>query len=136
MLGTLTRLGVASVVFLVVAAGLASSVNAVDILQPGCQAGASTKFCQDVNAGKNTDRILGPTGIVTKITQTITYIAGAIAVVMVILGGLQYALSGGSPGKDGSGGVAGAKKTILYALVGLVVTIFSQLIVSFVLSKF
>jgi len=131
MLGTLTRLGVASVVFLVVAAGLASSVNAVDILQPGCQAGASTKFCQDVNAGKNTDRILGPTGIVTQITQTIIYITGAISVIMIVIGGLKYVLSAGD-----SSGVQSAKNTILYAIIGLVVTLFAQVIVSFVLSKF
>lgn len=108
----------------------AVTVRAVDVLQPGCQAGASTQFCKDVNENKNTDRILGPTGIVTQVTQTIIYITGAISVIMIVVGGLKYVLSGGD-----SSGVQSAKNTILYAIIGLVVTLFAQVIVSFVLSK-
>ncbi len=108
----------------------AGTVRAVDVLQPGCQAGASTQFCKDVNENKNTDRILGPTGIVTQITQTIIYITGAISVIMIVIGGLKYVLSAGD-----SSGVQSAKNTILYAIIGLVVTLFAQVIVSFVLSK-
>ena len=111
-------------------AGFAGAVRAVDVLQPGCQAGADTQFCKDVNENKSTDRILGPEGLVTQITQTIIYITGAISVIMIVIGGLKYVFSAGD-----SPGVQSAKNTILYAIIGLVVTLFAQVIVSFVLSK-
>jgi hypothetical protein len=105
-------------------------VQAVNVLEPGCSAGVNTKYCQDVNEGKDSDRILGPDGIVTKISQTVIYLTGAISVIMIVIGGLKYVLSAGD-----SAGVQSAKNTILYAIVGLVVTLFAQSIVSFVLSK-
>ena len=111
-------------------AGSAGTAQAVDVLQPGCQAGAGTQFCKDVNENKSTDRILGPEGLVTQITQTIIYITGAISVIMIVIGGLKYVFSAGD-----SAGVQSAKNTILYAIIGLVVTLFAQVIVIFVLSK-
>lgn len=58
-------------------------------------------------------------------------VVGIIAVVMIIIGGVKYITSGGD-----SGNVTGAKNTILYAIIGLVVVALSQLIVRFVLSSF
>lgn len=57
-------------------------------------------------------------------------IVGVIAVVMIIIGGLKYITSGGD-----SGNITGAKNTILYAIIGLVVVALAQFIVQFVLSK-
>ncbi len=82
---------------------------------------------QDANGSRG---LLGPEGIITKITQLIVYFTGAISVIMIIVGGFKYVLSGGD-----SNGVQSAKNTIMYALIGLVVAIFSQVIVSFVLSR-
>jgi multisubunit Na+/H+ antiporter MnhB subunit len=48
----------------------------------------------------------------------------------VIVGGVFYMLSQGDPGK-----VARAKNTILYALIGLIVSLLSFAIVNFVLEK-
>jgi len=73
---------------------------------------------------------INPEGLVTQITQTIIYITGAISVIMIVIGGLKYVFSAGD-----SAGVQSAKNTILYAIIGLVVTLFAQVIVSFVLSK-
>jgi hypothetical protein len=53
-----------------------------------------------------------------------------VAVVMIIIGGLKYITSGGD-----SGNVTGAKNTILYAIIGLVIVALAQFIVRFVLSK-
>ena len=58
-------------------------------------------------------------------------IVGAVAVVMVILGGFRYVVSGGS-----EAGVKSAKNTILYALIGLVFVLLAQAIVNFVLVQF
>lgn len=57
-------------------------------------------------------------------------IVGIIAVVMIIVGGLKYITSGGD-----SGDITGAKNTILYAVIGLVVVALAQFIVHFVLTK-
>ncbi len=57
-------------------------------------------------------------------------IVGVIAVIMIIIGGLKYITSGGD-----SGNITGAKNTILYAIIGLVVVALAQIIVRFVLTK-
>lgn len=56
--------------------------------------------------------------------------AGLMSVVFVALGGLKYSLSSGDPTQ-----VKQAKETILYALVGLVLSISAFTLVSFVLGK-
>ncbi len=53
-------------------------------------------------------------------------VAGSLALVMIIVGGINYSTSMGDPGK-----VAKAKNTILYAVIGLVVVIFAFAITSF-----
>jgi len=54
---------------------------------------------------------------------------GILAVIMIIWGGIRYVLSGGD-----SGAVSSAKKTILYAVVGLIVAILAYAIVNFVIT--
>lgn len=90
-----------------------------------------TDFCDSVDSESTRgDRILGPNGIITQITQVVIFLTGAISVIMVIIGGFRYTLSGGD-----SNATKGAKDTIMYAVIGLVVVIFSQVIVTFVLSR-
>lgn len=74
--------------------------------------------------------IVGEAGLMTKIVQTLVYITGAVAVIMVMVGGFKYMLSNGD-----SNGIQSAKNTILYALVGLVVAVSGQMIVSFVIAR-
>jgi hypothetical protein len=69
-------------------------------------------------------------GIIADILNIISLIAGFIAVVMIIVGGFRYVVSGGN-----DQAVAGAKNTILYALIGVVVLILAQAIVHFVLGQ-
>ncbi len=57
-------------------------------------------------------------------------IAGAVAMLMIALGGLRYVLSRGD-----ANGVKSAKETIIYAAVGLVVTMTAYGIVTFALSR-
>ncbi len=53
-----------------------------------------------------------------------------IAVIMIIIGGIRYIISNGD-----QNAVTGAKNTILYAIVGLVIAIFGWAIVNFVLDE-
>jgi hypothetical protein len=68
--------------------------------------------------------------LITQIINVFSVIVGIIAVVMIIWGGLKYITSGGD-----SGNVTGAKNTILYAIIGLIIVALAQFIVRFVLSK-
>ncbi len=55
--------------------------------------------------------------------------SGVIAVIMVVYGGIQYVTSTGNPQ-----GIAKAKTTILYSIIGLLVVLFATAIVNTVVS--
>ncbi len=57
-------------------------------------------------------------------------IIGAIAVIMIVIGGIKFSGSQGEPQ-----GVAKAKSTIIYAVIGLIVSILAVTIVNFVLGR-
>ena len=65
------------------------------------------------------------------IVNTLLFIAGAVAVIMIILGGFRYMTSNGDQAD-----VKAAKDTILYSVVGLVVAIISFALVQFVIGIF
>ena len=73
--------------------------------------------------------LIGPTGVFTQITNTVLYAVGIISVIMLIYGGLRYVLSGGDSKK-----VTDAKNTILYAIIGLIISILAFAIVNFVIN--
>jgi hypothetical protein len=75
----------------------------------------------------------GTSGVGTLIDEVInvfSWLVGGISVIMIIYGGFRYVTSGGN---DAS--VSGAKNTIIYALIGLVIVALAQVIVHFVLAK-
>jgi len=67
---------------------------------------------------------------IKSIINVLSAVAGAAAVIMIIVGGFRYVTSAGNPE-----GAKSARNTILYAVVGLVVIALAQLIVHFVLNK-
>lgn len=62
------------------------------------------------------------------IANTLLFLVGAIAVIMIIIGGLRYVTSGGD-----QAGVNSAKNTILYAIIGVIVAFAGYAIVNFVI---
>lgn len=68
--------------------------------------------------------------LISNIINVFSAIIGAIAVIMLIYGGLQFGIGGNDPGKVGN-----ARNTITYALVGLVVVGVAQFLVQFVLNR-
>ena len=64
---------------------------------------------------------------VGKIMGGIFGLMGSIAVVVVIVGGLQYVLSAGDPKRT-----ARAKETILYAVIGIVISLSAYAIVTYI----
>ncbi len=75
--------------------------------------------------------LFGDGGLFQKIANVLIYIIGAISVLMVIIGGLRYVLSAGNPSAT-----SGAKDTILYAIIGVIVAALAFAIVNFVVGKF
>lgn len=78
-----------------------------------------------------TENLFGQTGIFRTITNVLLFILGAISVIMIIIGGLRYVISGGN-----ATAVTAAKNTILYAIVGVIVALLAYAIVNFVLDSF
>ena len=75
--------------------------------------------------------LFGSAGIFTTVSNVMLFLVGAISVIMIIIGGLRYVISGGN-----SGNVTAAKNTILYAVVGLIISIMAYAIINFVISSF
>ena len=73
--------------------------------------------------------LFGDAGIITTITNTLLFVVGALAVIMIIFGGIRYATSGGN-----AANVTAAKNTILYAIVGLIIAFLAFAAVNWVLS--
>ena len=109
---------------LVVFAVPAAAVNPVEQV---CKDASGSPVCE---AGQSNNSILGANGFMTKIVQMFVYIAGVISVIGLTVAGLQYTMANGDPGA-----IQTAKNSALYSLVGLLVAVFAQAIVSFVLSK-
>jgi hypothetical protein len=65
-----------------------------------------------------------------RIINIISVIVGVIAVIMIIYGGFRYITSGGKPES-----VKGARDTILYGIIGLIIVALAQIIVKFVLRE-
>lgn len=87
-----------------------------------------------VNSAKGDDQpafLFGNSGVFSQISNVLLFIVGAIAVIMIVIGGLRYVISGGD-----SSQVQAAKNTILYALVGVIVAILAYAAVNFVVSSF
>ena len=74
-------------------------------------------------------QLVGKEGVFTQITNTVLYAVGIISVIMLIYGGLRYVVSGGDSKK-----VTDAKNTILYAIIGLIISILAFAIVNFVIN--
>lgn len=77
------------------------------------------------------DNLFVAGGIFQQISNTLIFLVGAIAVIMLIIGGLRYVTSNGE-----STSIKGAKDTITYAIIGIIVAILSFAVVSFVIGRF
>lgn len=101
-----------------------SAGKAMQVMALTAQEGAAAARADGMPAD-----LVGPEGIFTQITNTILYIVGAVAVLMLVWGGFRYVISGGDSKK-----ITDAKNTILYAILGLIIAFFAYAIVNFVLN--
>jgi len=106
------------------------------VLQPTAAhaAGAEGGLAGGASSSKGDDQqtdLFGDDGVFKIITNVLLFIIGAVSVIMLIIGGIRYVVSGGD-----SAAVTSAKNTILYAIVGIVVAILAYALVNFVIGSF
>ena len=103
----------------------AAPANAKEQIQCGaCDAAGTTANCTPGNAPKS----LSDT--IAQVINIISVFAGAVAVVMIIVGGFRYVTSAGNAESAKS-----ARSTLLYALIGLVIIAMAQIVVQFVIQN-
>lgn len=101
----------------------ASAANKTAVCE-GVAAVGGGNACDDADAGG------ALSGFIKKIINILLFIIGSVAVLVILIGGIRYVLSSGD-----ANATKGAKDTILYAVVGLIVAIMAYAIVNFVLSN-
>ena len=80
------------------------------------------------NANAKTDDLKT---VIGTIINTILFILGAVAVLMVIIGGIQYTTSAGDPALAKKG-----RETVIYAIIGLVIAFLAYAIINWVVKAF
>ena len=68
--------------------------------------------------------------VIKNVTNIMFFIIGAVSVIMLIYGGIRYTTSGGN-----ANNVTAAKNTVIYSIVGLVISILAYAIVNFVVTN-
>ncbi|HUD81146.1 MAG TPA: pilin [Patescibacteria group bacterium] len=101
---------------------------------PFSQSTAQNEACQGIAVGSSTNPCSSDSGsslgkIISDIINILSLVLGAVAMVMIIIAGFKYVTSGGD-----TNGVASAKNTIIYAIIGIVVAALGQILVHFVLT--
>ena len=119
--------------FIIATSGVIAAILA-GVAYMSTSAFAIGSITDGANAAKGAQQpvdLFGNAGVFQQISSVLLFIVGAIAVIMIVIGGLRYVVSGGDAAQ-----VQAAKNTILYALVGIIVAILAYAAVNFVISSF
>lgn len=120
------KLTFAALLVLAIGAFAFVSTGTVSALDPGapladvCQTDPGNSVCQSQDDSAE--------DLIDTLINTLLFIVGALSVIMIIVGGVFYAISNGDAGK-----VTKAKNTILYAVVGLVVSFIAFALVNWII---
>ncbi len=101
------------------------------ILDAPCAEVAAEICDTQIDPGENGSGLFGQDAAIGQVIQLLAMAAAVVGVVMMIIGGFKFIVSGGDASKTSS-----ARNTILYAAIGLVIAATAQLIVVFVVNKF
>jgi hypothetical protein len=101
-------------------------VLSTSLLLPSVVLAQNAEICK--GAGSCTDTTLA--SYFKDISNTLIFVAGAIAVIVLIIGGLNYVTSTGDAAR-----IKKAKDTILYAIIGLIIAILAYAIINFVIER-
>jgi hypothetical protein len=107
-----------------------AAINTNDITGGLCSGSNGTTTPTSDTTACDTEQGAGIEDIMRTVINIFSIIVGFIAVIMIIIGGIRYITSGGD-----SGNISGAKNTIIYAVIGLIIVALAQVLVHFVLKN-
>lgn len=93
--------------------------------------GKVTGIKEGKNCAKTGDQKGNLGNLIEDVTNVLLFIIGAVAVIMIIVGGIRYVISNGD-----SAQITSAKNTILYAVIGIIVALLAYAIVNFIITEF
>ncbi len=121
----LATLGIGTFILLAPAAAFAQ----FEPLDQACSGNASTSdICDERNQQDNP--VGGTEGILIRAANLIAIAVGVAAVIMIIIGGIKITTSSGD-----SNSVKSGRDTIIYAIIGVVVTLLARAIIIFVVNR-
>jgi len=90
-------------------------------------------LAQLIDTKKDTPEIrtLSADQLLTNSLNLVYFLAGTVAVIVIIVAGVMYAISSGDAGR-----VAKAKNLLTYAIVGIIVVVTAFVITNFVIGRF
>ena len=91
--------------------------SAVDVCAGG---NATSMYCQNKSEGEAKVK-----STIGNVTNLLLMAVGPISIIMIVVGGILFALSNGDSSK-----VAKARNTVLYAAIGLIVSLLASAIVN------
>jgi len=122
---TALLIALSSVLFAVPVAAVGGDVFEGPCTDPAAQNSALCK-----QRGTYDNPLLGPNGLLTRVTRLLAIATAVSAVISIIISGFLYVTADGDSKRLNT-----AKQTLVYAIVGLAVAALAQAIVSFVLTK-
>lgn len=120
----LIRIIVAVLTVVILGGSSLVSVQAVELADPCSASSGNSAMCEDA---KDKDRL---PAIAKNIINTMLFVVGLLAVIMIIFAGLRYVMSSGDKKR-----IEQSKQILIYSITGLIVAILAFAIVNFVIDK-
>lgn len=90
-----------------------------------CSEARNSAVCKD--KGRSGNPISGNGSLLVNIARIVAYVGGIAAIIMIIISGIRYILSGGDPGK-----ISSAKDTLVNSLIGIAVIVLGTTLIVYV----
>ena len=121
---------VASMALVMTGLGVLSSLPAQAACDP--KKGVEGALQKDCSKGEGqAEQLDGNQGVITTIINTMLFIVGLLAVIMIIYAGIRFVTAHGDEKQ-----VESARQTIIYSVVGLIVAILAYALVNWVFTQF
>jgi hypothetical protein len=92
-----------------------------------CDKTPNAAVCKDKTTR---DPLSGDDGVIVKIAQIVAYIAGGVAVIVILIGGIYFITANGDANK-----ISSARSAVINTLIGLIVVVLAQAIIIFVVRR-
>jgi len=89
------------------------------------------QFAQQINPNEVGIPTTSGNDLLTNALNLTYFIAGAVAVIVIIAAGIFYVISSGDPGR-----ITKAKNLLTYSIVGLIIVLSAFVITNFVIGRF